>query len=142
MRSTSSPRAVNIRTGTRLVTRKRFRISKPSKPGSITSSTIKSKPPCCAGSSAACPSLTHSTVKLSRSRNSLSSEHSSTSSSTINSLIHFYVSAGSRLQTLNHGVYRNLDAVPVLGHSGNGDRQVARNGNLTEQRLSEGGLGS
>src|ERR1039458_662266 len=82
MRSTSSPRAVSMRTGTWDFCRRRRRISKPSMPGSITSSTTRSTPGWRALSRPRLPSSAESTVKPSRRRNSPRRVASSASSST------------------------------------------------------------
>ena len=73
--------AVSMITGTLLCVRRRRRISKPSMPGSITSSTTRSTPGCPARSRPRLPSCSQSTVKPSRLRNSPSRAHNSASSS-------------------------------------------------------------
>src|ERR1035437_516186 len=82
MRSTSSPRAVSMRTGTSDFWRRRRRISKPSMPGSMTASTTRSTPGWRAFSRPRFPSWAASTVKPSRRRNSPRRAASSASSST------------------------------------------------------------
>ena len=81
IRSTSSPRAVSMITGTRLVCRMRRSASMPSTRGIMTSSTTISKPACTASRAAASPSCTAVTAKPSRARYSASIAESSTSSS-------------------------------------------------------------
>src|SRR3984957_13533387 len=81
MRSTSSPRAVSNKIGSREVARPRRSTSNPLMPGSITSKTTSRYPPPVAFCKPLSPSCTHSTMKPSACKYSTTKWQSSTSSS-------------------------------------------------------------